>query len=204
MSDQFLNKAYGARNAEDTRDLYDQWAATYEAEVAANGYATPPRCAEALKPHLADKSQPILDFGCGTGLSGLALKLAGFETIDGVDVSSEMLDRAREKSIYRRLSQIVPNTPLPHTTGAYAAITAIGVIGAGAAPISVFDTLMNGLATGGFLVFSFNDHALKDHENLAKVHDWIEQEKADLVFKEYGDHLPGINLNSYVYIIVKN
>ena len=84
MTDKFLDKVYDARTADETRELYDAWSASYEAEVAENGYATPGRCAEALAKHLTDKDAPILDFGCGTGLSGLALKLAGFTTIDGV------------------------------------------------------------------------------------------------------------------------
>ena len=76
----FLDKVYAARDAASTRDLYDDWAATYDAEIGDNGYATPGRCAEALKQFSQDLSQPVLDFGCGTGLSGLALRLAGCET----------------------------------------------------------------------------------------------------------------------------
>ena len=84
MTEKFLDKAYQARDAASTRTLYDDWSASYDAEVSENGYATPKRCAEALASFTQDMSAPILDFGCGTGLSGLALKLAGFEVIDGV------------------------------------------------------------------------------------------------------------------------
>ena len=203
MSDGFLEKAYGARDAASTRELYNDWAASYDAEVGTNGYATPGRCAEALATYLPDKSLPILDFGCGTGLSGLALKLAGFETIDGLDLSEDMLAQAREKGVYRSLSLIEANTPLSHKPGDYAAIAAIGVIGAGAAPISVFDTLMNGLDKGGMLVFSFNDHALADPENERRLCDWTDCGAAHLLFREHGDHLPGIDLKSNVYVLEK-
>ena len=137
MTEKFLDKVYDARDAASTRQLYDEWAATYEAEVAENGYVTPGRCAAALADQMTDLSAPILDFGCGTGLSGLALKTAGFEVIDGVDLSADMLAEARSKGAYRKLSQIEADTPLPHQPSEYAAIAAIGVIGAGAAPISV-------------------------------------------------------------------
>jgi predicted TPR repeat methyltransferase len=199
----FLDKAYGARDADSTRQLYDDWAASYEAEVADNGYATPGRCAEALAATMSDLNAPILDFGCGTGLSGLALRLAGFSTIDGLDLSADMLTVAKAKNLYRNLHQIDAGDPLPHTQGDYAAIAAIGVIGAGAAPISVFDTLMNGLATGGHLVFSFNDHALEDPVNEGKLQDWLDSNRAALLFKGYGDHLPGIDLKSNVYVVEK-
>lgn len=70
MSKTYLDKAYGARDSADVRKLYDDWASNYENEIATNGYATPGRCANALRAHISDASKPILDFGCGTGLSG--------------------------------------------------------------------------------------------------------------------------------------
>ena len=103
MSDTFLDKAYSTVGTDATRALYTDWAKTYDAEVSKNGYATPGRCADALKTVTDDFTKPILDFGCGTGLSGLALSLAGFQTIDGVDLTQEMLERAKEKQFYRSL-----------------------------------------------------------------------------------------------------
>ena len=79
----------------------------------------------------------------------------------------------------------------------------IGVIGAGAAPVTVLDTILDGLAAGGKVVFSFNDHALDDPVNEAKVQSCIDSGTATLLGKAYGDHLPGINLNSNVYVLEK-
>ncbi len=200
MTDTFLDKAYGARDAASTRKLYDDWAASYEAELGENGYATPGRCAAALAEFSKDKSAPILDFGCGTGLSGLALKLAGFDIIDGVDLSADMIAQASDKGVYRALKQIEAGD---EPAGGYVAIAAIGVIGAGAAPISVFDQLMNALASGGLLVFSFNDHALEDPVNEARVHEWTDCGAARLLFREYGAHIPGIDLKANVYVLDK-
>ena len=169
MVDTFLDKAYGARDASATRTLYDDWAASYEAELGQNGYATPERCAAALAQFSKDLTAPVLDFGCGTGLSGLALKLAGFENIDGMDLSADMLAQANDKGVYRKMQHIEAGQDFTHPPNEYAAIAAIGVIGAGAAPISVFDQIMHGLAKGGLLVFSFNDHALEVKGNEARV-----------------------------------
>ena len=197
----FLDKAYQARDAAATRDLYDDWAASYEAEVGEHGYATPGRCAEALKSYADDPGTPVLDFGCGTGLSGLALKLAGFEVIDGVDLSAEMLEGARAKGVYRHLDQIEAGSGLPRKD--YALCAAIGVIGAGAAPISVLHMLMRALPRNGKLVFSFNDHALADRANEAGICEWTDCGAARLLFKEHGPHLPGIGLKSNVYVLEK-
>ena len=197
----FLNKAYAARDATETRAMYDEWATTYEAELGENGYVTPQRCAEALAQFAQDLSQPVLDFGCGTGLSGLALKLAGFQTIDGLDLSAEMLAGARTKDVYRHLNQIEGDAELPRTD--YTLCAAIGVIGSGAAPISVLNQLMRALPPQGKLVFSFNDHTLEDLSFEGGISEWTDCGAARLLFKESGDHIPGIGLNSNVYVLEK-
>lgn len=199
----FLNKSYGVKDVVEVRDHYNSWSASYDAEISKNGYATPARCAAALADAMADKTQPILDFGCGTGLSGLALRMAGFDTIDGLDLSPEMLALARAKDVYRSLDLVNEQTELSHSPGDYAAICAIGVIGAGAAPIEVFDVLMHALGTGGLFVFSFNDHALEDPAYEARIMEWTDCGAAHLLFREHGDHLPGIDLNSTVYVLEK-
>lgn len=203
MTEKFLDKVYEARDAGSTRKLYDDWSASYEAEVAENGYVTPGRCAKALASTMSDKSAAVLDFGCGTGLSGLALSMEGFTTLDGLDLSKDMLALAEDKQIYRKLDQIEADAPLPVSPGDYQAIAAIGVIGAGAAPISVFHSLMQALSPGGQLVLSFNDHALADPSNEAAINEWTDCGSARLLFKEYGPHLAKMNLKSCVYIIEK-
>ena len=201
MTENFLDKVYAARGEDETRDLYDAWAASYELEVAENGYATPGRCAAALAGVTDDLTAPVLDFGCGTGLSGLALKLAGFTTIDGVDLSQEMLAVAAAKSVYRDLTQVSGETaPTPNQ---YATIAAIGVIGSGAAPCSVLDMLMHALPEKGRLVFSFNDHTLEDPIYESRISEWTDCGAASLILRERGDHLPGLGMKSNVYILEK-
>lgn len=203
MTDKFLNRVYDAVTPETSNDLYDAWAASYDAEVGENGYATPGRVAEALAAHISDKSTPLLDFGCGTGLSGLALQLAGFTTLDGMDPSEEMLAVAREKGTYRDLIHIDITDPDPVPPDTYSAIAAIGAIGPGAAPASTFDILMRALPKGGMLGVSFNDHALEEKIYEGALCQWLDPGAARLLFKEHGDHLPGQNIKSNVYIIEK-
>ena len=199
----FLDKVYDARTADETRDLYDNWASSYDDEVGANGYATPGRCAAALASLTKNPGAPVLDFGCGTGLSGLALRQAGFTTIDGMDLSADMLTEAREKNIYRSLLQIEADASIPIEPGAYASIAAIGVIGAGAAPIAVMDVLLSTLSPAGMLVFSFNDHALANPVHQDKVDEVTGAGIARLLFQQYGNHLPGQGLRSNVYVLEK-
>lgn len=200
MNDTFLDKAYGPLDPAATRQLYDDWADTYEAELGANGYATPARCAEALAKFVDDLSEPVLDFGCGTGLSGTALSEAGFTTIDGQDLSADMLAQANDKGVYRKLMHVEADSEVAQT---YRAIAAIGVIGIGAAPASSIDMLMHSLPKGGHFVFSLNDHALADTSFEARVNEWVDCASATLLMREYGPHLPGLDLQANVYVLEK-
>ena len=202
MAEKFFDKVYDLGSPEETRDFYDRWSEQYEQDVAGAGYATPGRTARLLAAHTADLTQPILDFGCGTGLSGVALRAAGFTTIDGVDPSAEMLEGARGKGVYRALTVIETGADI---APGYAAVTAIGVIGCGAAPVSVFDQIMAALPKGGLFALSYNDHALEVPEYLGKLKSYTETGKARLLAEDYGPHLPdlGTNSNSMVYVLEK-
>jgi predicted TPR repeat methyltransferase len=200
MTKKFLDKAYEAREPAEARTLYDEWSASYETEMSENGYATPARCAAALAEFAPDTSVPLLDFGCGTGLAGLALREAGFKTVDAVDLSTEMVERARAKDIYRTVTQIEADTPM---SGDYTLIAAVGVIGAGAAPLSTLDRLLHALPAGGLLVFSFNDTALENPASIGCLNEWLDCSAARLLFAEHGDHLPARNMGSTVYVVEK-
>ena len=202
MAKNYLQDVYDGGTT-DSRELYASWAATYDFEVQKNGYVTPKRVATALKEVVTDQSELILDFGCGTGLSGLALQLVGFKNIDGLDVSKEMVCLAEEKSIYRNLKIFNPDTKIPVRLEQYQIITAIGVIGTGAAPLRVFDDLFSLLPRGGLFAFSFNDHTLSDPDYEKKVEQYLDAGYALLIHKSYGSHLPKANLKSNIYILKK-
>lgn len=82
MTQHYLDKAYASRDTNVIRSLYDEWASSYDEDIKAQGYATPERAAVTLAEFLDNKDAPIFDIGCGTGLSGEALKMVGFTTID--------------------------------------------------------------------------------------------------------------------------
>lgn len=81
---------------------FDDFAARFDAHLVGNlGYQVPVALAEILRAHLAPGAR-VLDLGCGTGL--MAAALAGSELqLTGVDLSSGMLNRARERGIYAEL-----------------------------------------------------------------------------------------------------
>lgn len=201
MADKFLDKAYSHEGGEAARRFYDEWAGSYDEEIVANGYATPSRCAEALVAAGADLAAPVLDFGCGTGLSGAALRAVGFRTIDGVDPSREMLRRAEPRRVYRMLREVGPEEELRSPKGLYRAITAVGVFGPGLAGPEAFDRMLAILPVEGLIAFSLNDHAIEDGAHLRRLAALIDAEIVSVVAEEDGAHLPKIDLGARVYVV---
>lgn len=197
-----LRRVYGFVEPGEVRDYYDSWATSYDAELIANGYASPARVAAALAALASDLEAPVLDYGCGTGLSGEALVAEGFSVVDGADPSTEMLAVAEAKSIYRRLVQLdLDSARPPFESGRYAAVAAVGLIGPGAAPLALFGQLLDLVSPDGLFGASFNDVALADPAYPAKIHECVSDGTATVVFEEHGPHLPGLGVESTVFVL---
>ncbi len=97
--DTSLDGAYSLETPEDSVKLYREWASTYDSGfVEETGYVYARNLATVLREELGDTTPDILDIGAGTGL--VAQELTGF-TVDGLDISQEMLDVAGAKGLYR-------------------------------------------------------------------------------------------------------
>lgn len=186
---------------EETRDIYRRWANEYDMDVQEWGYVTPPRVARALRVAGADVCQPILDFGCGTGLSGQALAAEGFSLIDGTDISPEMLAKARARDLYRSTWLGQPGKCDEVRPGDYAGIVATGVVSMGAAPPETLALLVSLLAPGNLLAFSYNDATLADSGYMDALDSACNTDGMALVFEEHGPHLPGKKVESTVYVL---
>lgn len=203
MTKRYLNYAYNHGRGEEAVAFYDSWATTYDDELTSGNYQTPARCAAALANAMDDITLPVLDFGCGTGLSGKALAAAGFTTIDGWDPSPKMLARAERRNEYRVLRQIDPDRPLFAPENTYAGVNAAGVLSPGLAPPETFDQLLDFLPIGGCIAFSLNDHAIENGEHEEHLDDLFKRGIVRLTFREYGEHIPGTGLKAWVFVITK-
>ena len=81
-----------------TQKLFNNFADNYELVLARIGYQLPRRFREITGP----VEGTLVDFGCGSGLIGVAYK-TDFTHLIGVDLSEKMLSLAEEKSCYERL-----------------------------------------------------------------------------------------------------
>lgn len=93
---------------------YGEWARTYEDTVLD---LMDLRLFERVRSVPWRQGRQVADLACGTGRIGVWLRQQGVETIDGIDLTPEMLDGARAKGVYRTLQQAdVGTTNLPSNT----------------------------------------------------------------------------------------
>lgn len=203
MTQKYLDDVYGVSGDRDIKKFYDDWAETYDAEISENGYATPGRSGDILRAADTPLDTPILDFGCGTGLSGLAFATRGYTDLHGTDLSPDMLALAEAKQIYGKLWETDPEAPLPIVPGDYGVIAAVGVVSPGAAPPEMLQTLSDLLVPGGRLLFSFNDHALDDGTYMEAMETCRAGGRMTTLAEDYGPHLPERNLKSTIYLFEK-
>jgi predicted TPR repeat methyltransferase len=202
MSEEEITKSlWTAHTGDEIKQIYANWAESYETDVATWGYATPTRLALALRQSGANIEKPILDFGCGTGLAGMALKAVGFQVIDGTDISSEMLRQAEEKPAYRQVWKGLPGSMGHIRRGDYPAIAASGVVSLGAAPPETLDMLVDAIGPGGLLAFSFNDATLADRQYTDRLDIAVLAPDIELVFEDHGPHLPAKDMMSTIYVL---
>lgn len=150
-----LDNAYSLKTPDDSRQLYGDWAETYDETFAeAMDYAAPRIVAQAFVD--AGGAGPVLDFGCGTGLVGEHLARAGIGPVDGLDLSPEMLGVARRKGVYRDLIEgnILAGLDLP--ANSYAGVTCSGTFTHGHVGPDAIDVLLRLAAPRAQFALSIN------------------------------------------------
>ena len=127
------------------KQVYDDWAPTYTDDVRKWGYDMPEQVATLLRAittydaHADVSSDPraglpsvdsaVLDAGCGDGLSGLALKAAGFSgAVVGVDISPKLLAIAATRRCYAETQEVDMSQPLPFASGSFGIVSCTGVL----------------------------------------------------------------------------
>ena len=203
MSYNFLDKIYKSNSYSTSKDLYQEWAPSYDDELTENKYVTPLRCAQILSNYIKNKNIKILDIGCGTGLSGFALKKNGFKSIDGLDLSEEMLKIAKQKKIYQSLFNFDLNNPTDFNHK-YDAIIAAGVISPTHANPDTIRNSYSMLKKKGLMIFSINDHALNDSLFFSSINKIIQNSNFILLDQIYGDHIKELNLKSSIFVLQKS
>ena len=140
-------------NIELIKRRYNSWH-TYEEEALALGCVSHEKMAEVMNdlPDIEQRTDKA-DIGCGTGLLAKAWRRGDMV---GYDVSSRMVELARESGRYARVSELnINRTPLPKK---YDLITACGLFGIEMATAICLPNVASSLKEGGLLIMTMPQH----------------------------------------------
>src|SRR4249919_1270267 len=95
----------GTSDPREVAARYDNWAQSYDGDLASWSYQAPVVVAETVVAR-HPLATTALDVGCGTGLVGRALRARGFAgQIRGLDISQASLEIAQQSGAYDSLEQ---------------------------------------------------------------------------------------------------
>jgi predicted TPR repeat methyltransferase len=154
------------------KDYYKDWAANYDQDVKNQNYGGPDVIGNLASLiaisylHKQPEDVRVLDAGCGTGLSGIALKSAGFALVDGFDLSDEMVLEAGKTGAYKELRGSVDITVdrISEFDRKYDLVVACGVFTLGHVEPASLLTLARLLTKDGYLAVSTRNSYLDESD----------------------------------------
>ena len=118
----------GTSDPREVADRYDEWAQSYDDDLASWSYRAPTVVAETVIARHPEAGS-VLDVGCGTGLVGRALRAQGFAgKILGVDISQASLEIARPCGAYDSLEHADLQQRLAFEDDSVDAVVCVGVM----------------------------------------------------------------------------
>ena len=188
-----LEEAYSLKTPQDSIELYQKWAQTYDEDFATSSdYLSPQKISNFFIKHSKITDTPILDVGAGTGLVGEILNIKNKKEIIGIDISSEMLHQAKLKKCYSSLIKADITKKIPLKESSIGAIVSAGTFTHGHVGPSAFDELLRITRPGGLFVLSINSKFFIKagfKEKFSKIKNII----SSPIFKKFSAH--GKNTN---------
>jgi len=181
-----------SHNDEDLQVVYKEWAPAYDHDNDnLLGTVSQPLSVKIFQEYIKDKSLRIIDVGCGTGLVGVELEKSGFSNFDGIDISQEMIDIAKQRS-YSKLFIGSLNDSLPCENNEYDAALCVGVFTHGHVSSDRLDELVRIVKSGGIICFTVNEGVYDSYgfdskiKNLDSTNIWkiLEIRKNDYMTKK--------------------
>lgn len=176
----------------DKIDLYNKWADTYEEYVKDLNYIGPNNLVKNLNNYIDSNNNNILDFGCGTGLLGLAVSKEFKDiNIDGIDISPKMIEICEKKNIYRDIWNINLFDKKLDIDKLYDLVISCGVFLEGHVSFKMIDILLNYLKKDGIICFSIRETFIIEKKE--EYNKYVkENKKIQIIHDLYIDYLPNV------------
>jgi predicted TPR repeat methyltransferase len=175
-----LQRKFEDDSPEAVKQVYDDWAGTYDDDLATLGYAAPQNAVTVLADLLPNRDSLILDAGCGTGLVGHYLRQEGYGRLHGSDYSLDMLAEAQKTGHYEWVGVVDMTRPFPLTTDTYAAALCVGVLGPRLSAVPMIPELVRVMQPGGLLLVVIREQWYEDRLQAA-VEQLVESKQVAIV-----------------------
>jgi predicted TPR repeat methyltransferase len=139
--------------------VFDSYASNFDSHLTGTlRYVGPEVLARMLEALSVGRSERAMDLGCGSGLSGLALRPFANHIV-GVDLSARMLKLAEERDVYDRLYQDEIVAWLERSEGRFGIAMAADVTSYIGDLAPFFHAIANALEDGGLLAMTVHEQS---------------------------------------------
>ena len=147
-------KVFAANDVRQLRQVYDEWADQYDADIETDlGFAGPSEAAAVFQRYVATTAR-VLDAGAGTGLAGKALGELGYTDLHALDASFSMLLQAKRKGVYRSFTQMFLGPSVALASNVFDAVMSVGTLTSGHVEASVLPELTRIVRPAGHVCFT--------------------------------------------------
>ena len=156
-----ISIAYSNPSTDRLMKLYADWAESYDSDlIDAYGYMAPTDAVAGLMTLGLLADARILDAGCGTGQAGALMAAAGFNNLDGADLSPEMRAVAARLGVYKSLYHLDMTADyapqIADYNAPYDAVICVGVFGYGPPHVGDLPRIMDAARPGAPVLVTVN------------------------------------------------
>ncbi|KAH6693546.1 methyltransferase domain-containing protein [Plectosphaerella plurivora] len=202
-----ISRTYATTSVDEMKAIYDDWASSYDKELAeaTQDYVGPAvaalSVARALGSDRISNSIEILDAGCGTGLAGVELVKRGARKIDGVDLSPGMLRVAERTGAYRALEAVDLSGPLARQDNSYDVVVCVGTMTQGHVGPAAMDEFVRVTRPGGFVVATILGSIWEPEGYESQVKKLVADGRAAFVSAELEDYRRGAGVQARMLVL---
>ena len=216
----FYDKNFIASNKKYVEELFDAFASDFDDVLKNLNYDSPKLIAKNLSEYFNEKKHEnlsFLDLGCGSGLCGKELKkIFKKSSIIGVDISSQMLAKAKDKNVYNKLVKDDITTCFCNDNMVFDVVMAADVLTYFGKLDSVLKKVDSLICKNGVFIFTVSEnninsdeyfltpssrfvHSIKYIEKMLKKYGFSIVKKEHKILRKEGDN----EVKGYVFLVVK-
>ena len=188
---EFVREAYRLDDQDRMSEFYQKWASDYDHQMTDELEYLSPAILTNLFFNYVKTDARVIDIGCGTGLTSQPLFEKGFRNIDGIDLSPEMIDVARQRNIYQELLVGDLNQPLQRESGIYDAAISTGTFTHGHVGPDPLDEIFRILKPGGIFACTVHEALWHERKFDAKFESLISDGKISCLLKQHDAYFEG-------------